>query len=74
MAGYLKRKIDGHVRMIGMIRARPGSERSVKSFEERLVTLTITLSDHAVKNGDTDLAAKLKQMTAEVISDPRLAK
>jgi D-serine dehydratase len=74
LAGYLKRKIDGHVRMIGMIRARPGSEQSIKSFEEKLVTLTMTLSDYAVKKGNTDLAARLKQMTAEVISDPRLAK
>jgi hypothetical protein len=60
--------------MIGMIRARPGSEQSIKSFEEKLVTLTMTLSDYAVKKGNTDLAARLKQMTAEVISDPRLAK
>jgi hypothetical protein len=34
----------------------------------------MTLSDYAVKKGNTDLAARLKQMTAEVISDPRLAK
>ena len=74
LVGYLKRKIDSHERLVGMIRTRPGSEQSVKSFEEKLVTLTVTLSDHAMKNGNTDLAAKLKQMTAEVISDPRLAK
>jgi hypothetical protein len=74
LVGYLKRKIDSHERLVGMIRARPGSEQSIKSFEEKLVTLTVTLSDHAMKNGNTDLAAKLKQMTAEVISDPRLAK
>jgi hypothetical protein len=72
--GYLKRKIEGHVRMIGMIGARPGSEQSVKSFEEKLITMTITLSDYAMKKGNTDLATKLKQMTAEVIADPRLTK
>ncbi len=74
LADYLKRKIDHHVNLIRMIGARPGSERSVKSFEEKLITMTITLSDYAVKKGHADLAAKLKQMTAEVIADPRLAK
>lgn len=74
LESYLKREIDGHVRMVGMIGARPGSERTVKVFKEQLVAMTISLSDYAMKNGKPDMAAKLKQMTAEVISDPRLGK
>ena len=74
LESYLKREIDGHVRLVGMISARPGSERSVKDFEEKLVAMTNSLSDYAMKNGKADLAAKLKQMTAEVVPDPMLGK
>jgi len=72
LAGYLKRKIESHVRVCEVVGARPGSEQSVKSFEEKLITMTIPLSDYAAKKSNADLAAKLRQMTAEVIPDSRL--
>jgi hypothetical protein len=72
LAGYLKRNIASHERLVSVIGQRPGSESSIKSFEEKLITLTITLAGHAEKSGKADLATNLKQMTAEVIPDSRL--
>jgi hypothetical protein len=70
----LKKKIGLHQIVAGQISARPGSERSIKSFEDNLVKLTLSLSDFAAKKGDEETSAKLKQMAAKIISDPRLTK
>ena len=70
----MKKKIGLHQIVAGQISARPGSERSIKSFEDNLVKLTLSLSDFAAKKGDEETSAKLKQMAAKIISDPRLTK
>ena len=70
----LKKKIELHQRVAAQIGSRPGSERSIKSFEDNLVTLTLSLSDFSAKKGDAETSSKLKQMTAQIISDPRLTK
>ena len=55
-----------------MVAIQKGPPQSRLHFENKLVALTLILSEHAAAKGDPNLAAHLKQMTAEIISDPRL--
>lgn len=69
---YLQSKIKAHQQLMALIQKGPGPPQSQQHFENKLVTLTLTLSEHAAAKGDPNLSAHLKQMTAEIISDPRL--
>lgn len=69
---FLQRKIKAHQQLMAIIQKGPGPPQSRLHFEDKLVTLTLTLSEHAAAKGDPNLSAHLKQMTAEIISDPRL--
>ncbi len=69
---FLQRKIKAHQQLMAAIQKGPGPPSSRLHFENKLVTLTLTLSEHAAAKGDPNLAAHLKEMTAEIISDPRL--
>lgn len=69
---FLQQKIKAHQQLMAVIKERPGSEQSQQHFANKLVALTLTLSEHAAAKADPNLAAHLKQMTAEIISDPRL--
>ncbi len=71
-ATFLQRKIKEHQQLMIAITQRPGSERSQQHFANKLVILTLILSEHAATKGDANLAAHLKQLTAEIIPDPRL--
>lgn len=71
-AAFLKQKIKAHQELMKVIRQGPIAGESQQRFENKLVTLTLTLAEHAEAKGDPNLAAHLKQMTAEIISDPRL--
>ena len=67
---FLQRKIKDHQQLMTAIQKGPPQSRL--HFENKLVTLTLTLSEHAAAKGDPNLAAHLKEMTAEIIADPRL--
>ncbi|WP_395742664.1 hypothetical protein [Prosthecobacter sp.] len=71
-ARYLKGKIAEHQRLMAVIRQHPDSGQSQQHFENRLVTLTLALSEYAAAQSDPNLASHLKEMTAEIIADPRL--
>ncbi|WP_395741275.1 hypothetical protein [Prosthecobacter sp.] len=73
-AKFLQGKLKEHQQLMKAIANSPASATSRQHFENRLVTLTLALSEHAAAQGDPNLAAHLKQMTAEVIADPRLTK
>ncbi len=69
---FLKQKIKAHQDLMKVIRQGPVGGESQQRFENKLVALTLILAEHAEAKGDPNLAAHLKQMTAEIISDPRL--
>jgi hypothetical protein len=71
-AAFLQRKIKEHQHLMAIIQKGPGPPQSQQHFENRLVALTLSLSEHAASQGDPNLAAHLREMTAEVIHDPRL--
>lgn len=69
---FLKQKIAAHQQLMKTLQQGPIPAQSQQHFENKLVTLTLLLSEHAAGQGDANLAAHLKEMTAEVTSDPRL--
>ena len=71
----LKKKIEDHDRVCGFLKEgkRGGWERNVKEMDDLLVTETLQLVDVATKRKDAATAAKLKQMAAKSVADPRLA-
>ena len=75
MVSFMKRQIDRHQDIAGETKARKDTQHAslLKHRDNKLVDTTLQLIRIARKEGDSSSAKKVRDMTVEVVDDPRLA-